>query len=48
MNITMNYKMSELVQSSMNFLGHIISVQGIQTDPDKIKSIPEFPIPKIY
>lgn len=35
-----------LVKSLMNFLGHKISAQGIRTDPDKIRSIIEFPTTK--
>ena len=30
----------------IKFLGHRISVEGITTDPEKVKAIQEFPTPK--
>jgi hypothetical protein len=32
--------------SSMEFLGHIVSDQGIATDPEKIKSVQDWPTPQ--
>lgn len=34
-----------LFQKSVKFLGHIVSEEGISTDPDKLKAIHEWPIP---
>ena len=34
------------LKSEVRYLGHIISNEGIATDPEKIKSITEWPIPK--
>ena len=34
--------------SKLPFLGHIIGRDGIQTDPEKLKAIKEFPIPKDF
>ena len=45
-NLTLNLKKCEWVKSSMKFLGHIISEEGIRTDPEKIRSITEFPTPR--
>ncbi len=33
-------------QTSVKYLGHVISAQGIHPDPDKISAIKEWPIPK--
>lgn len=35
----------EFLQKETAFLGHIVSVDGIKPNPDKIKSIQNFPIP---
>ena len=32
--------------SSMDFLGHVVSDQGVATDPEKIKSVQEWPTPQ--
>jgi hypothetical protein len=32
--------------SSMEFLGHIVSDQGVATDPEKVKSVQEWPTPQ--
>jgi hypothetical protein len=33
-------------KEELPFLGHVISKNGIQTDPEKLRTIKEFPIPK--
>ena len=33
-------------QKEIQYLGHIISTQGIAVDPSKIKAIKEWPIPR--
>ena len=33
-------------QKSVKFLGHVISKDGVQPDPDKIKAIKEYPVPR--
>lgn len=35
-----------LFQRSVKFLGHVVSKEGIQTDPEKIESVQNWPIPK--
>ena len=32
--------------SEMKYLGHVISGQGVQTDPKKIETMKDWPIPK--
>ena len=33
-------------QKSVSFLGHVVTEDGIQTDPDKIKAVREWPTPE--
>ena len=33
-------------QRSVNFLGHVVSKEGVQTSPDKIQAVVDWPIPK--
>ena len=35
-----------LFQHSVKFLGHIVSEEGVSTDPDKIKAVKEWPTPR--
>ena len=35
----------EFFMDSVKYLGHLVSAQGIQTDPDKIKAVAEIPSP---
>ena len=34
------------VQKEIHYLGHIISDEGISVDPEKVKAIMEWPVPK--
>jgi len=45
-NVTINIKKSQFLQSQILFLGHIISKEGIQMDPEKVKAIQNFQPPK--
>jgi len=35
-----------LFQKSVSFLGHVISEEGISTDPEKVKAVKEWPVPR--
>lgn len=35
-----------LVRKSLKFLGHIVSKDGIASDPEKVRAIAEFPVPQ--
>ena len=39
-------KKCHLFQKSVNFLGHVVSHEGIQTDPVKTESVEKWPIPR--
>jgi transposase InsO family protein len=36
----------ELFQDQVNYLGHVVSSQGIATDPKKVETVKEWPIPR--
>jgi len=42
---TLNFDKCQFFKSSVKFLGHIISVNGISKDPEKIQAIQDFPRP---
>ena len=42
----LNLRKSEFGKEEIKSLGHRISVEGITTDPEKVKAIQEFPTPK--
>lgn len=44
--LTVNFKKSSFCKDKVQFLGHILTPQGILTDPEKIKAIQEFPVPR--
>jgi hypothetical protein len=39
-------KPSKVIIQEVEYLGHIVSHEGVKVDPNKIKSIREWPIPK--
>lgn len=43
--VTVNLEKSEFGKSKIKFLGHIISSNGIEPDPDKLEAIKSFPVP---
>jgi hypothetical protein len=45
-NLVLSKDKCEFFRPEVKFLGHIISSEGIRTDPDKIESIVKFPIPR--
>ena len=45
-NLKISPSKCRLFQKSIKFLGHIISQEGIQTDPAKIEAVTKYPVPK--
>ena len=37
-----------LLQTSVHYLGHVISSKGVETDPEKVKCIVDWPIPSCH
>jgi len=44
--MTINIGKSHFCMRRVRYLGHIIGDGGIRTDPEKVKAITEFPVPK--
>ena len=44
--VKLKRKKCHFLQQSIRFLGHIVSSEGIQTDPEKTKAVQEWPTPK--
>ena len=44
-NLKLKPKKCFLFQTQVNFLGHIISADGIQTDPEKCAKVKDWPVP---
>lgn len=45
-NLKLQLDKCEFMKKETDFLGHVITTQGIKPNPNKIKAIVEFPIPK--
>ncbi len=45
-HLTVNMKKTHFFQTSLKFLGHIVSAEGIQAVPEKNRAVQEFPVPK--
>lgn len=46
-NLKMNLKKCCILQKQVSFLGHVLSENGISTDPSKLESIKNWPVPKL-
>jgi hypothetical protein len=44
--IKLNPDKFHLLQKEVRYLGHIVSPEGISTDPEKLKAVQEWPTPK--
>ena len=45
-NLKLSPEKCKLLKTSINFLGHNVSAQGISTDPNKVSAVAEWPIPR--
>lgn len=45
-NLTINPDKSEFCCSEVKYLGFVVNRQGLQTDPDKVTPIREYPAPR--
>ncbi|XP_051787189.1 uncharacterized protein LOC127529004 [Erpetoichthys calabaricus] len=45
-HLTLNIKKCRFQQDHLNFLGHVVSADGVRVDPKKIKSILDYPAPQ--
>jgi len=36
----------EFFKTELNYLGHVVTSEGVKPDPEKVKAIKNFPIPK--
>lgn len=45
-NLKIQLDKSEFLQKEVSFLGHIVTREGIKPNPDKIKAVQNYPIPK--
>lgn len=44
--LTCKSKKCELFRRSVKFLGHVVSADGLKCDPDKVKAVAEWPVPR--
>jgi hypothetical protein len=44
--LKLNPRKYQLLQKEVKYLGHIVSSEGISTDPEKLKAVREWPTPK--
>ncbi len=44
--LTLNLKKCNFIQKSLSFLGHIVTQEGVKTDPAKVSAVESFPIPQ--
>lgn len=45
-NLKLNPKKCNFLQTELLYLGHVVSKDGVSPDPEKIKIIKEYPVPK--
>lgn len=44
--LSINFEKCEFCKSSLTYLGYVVDEGGLRTDPNKVKAIVEFPIPR--
>lgn len=45
-NLTINFEKSKFFRKSLRYLGYIVDEFGLRTDPDKVRAILDFPVPR--
>ena len=45
-NLKLKPSKCEFLKSEITYLGHIVSIEGIRTDPEKTEAIKSWPIPR--
>ena len=45
-NLKIERDKCEFLKTELNYLGHVVTSEGVRPDPAKVKAINEFPIPK--
>jgi hypothetical protein len=45
-NLKLNSKKCRFLQKRVTYLGHVVSEDGVSTDPEKTKAVSEWPVPK--
>ena len=45
-NLKINPTKCAFFQTKVQFLGHVISKNGLEVDPEKVKAIQNFPVPQ--
>ena len=45
-NLKLSAEKCFFMQKSVHFLGHVVSERGVETDPDKIEKVKNWPVPK--
>ena len=46
-NLKLKPSKCEFLRSEVTYLGHVVSEEGIRTDPEKTKAVKNWPVPKI-
>ena len=44
--LTLNLEKCSFFTKSVNFLGHVVSADGVSTDPEKVRKVVEWPCPR--
>jgi len=45
-NLKLNSKKCSFFKREIKYLGHVVSREGIKTDPEKISAVTDWPIPR--
>ena len=45
-NLRINLDKCDFFRMKIQFLGHIVSKDGLEIDPSKIEAVPKFPVPR--